>query len=367
MKDLSGKIYYGLHFQPGVAEYKDNPKDDGSPLRIYINSETAKNMDITFPGRPVFVRHKDDMTEEDFQDSDGYVVESFFNKSDGNHWAKFIITTEGGENAIQDGWKLSNAYYRKKQAGPGRCNGVDYDVEVMEGEYEHLAMVRDPRYEQSIVLTPDAFKEYNLQKEQELLKLSNEKDKNPIINNKKGEAGMLNFFKKEKVENSAELENTMVMLPRSNKSISITDLVQNADEEEMKKDEPKSANGGDTVKVGEEEMSVNELVEKYENMKKKSKNEDDDKGDKKKSENEDDDKDDKKKSMENEDEDDKKKSENKKSKNSADEVDGIVEPKVDNANFDKINNAADNAPKVQNTIEMSDDKMARGQSRYGSN
>ena len=65
-------------------------------------------------------------------------------------------------------------------SGSGVCHGVDYDNEVTDGEYEHLALVEDPRYEDSIILTPDEFKAYNLEKENELSMLTNSKSKNII-------------------------------------------------------------------------------------------------------------------------------------------------------------------------------------------
>jgi hypothetical protein len=370
MKDLSGKIYYGLHFQQGVAEYKDIPKEDGSPLRIFVNSETARKMDPSFAGKPIFVKHRNEVNEEEFGKAVGYVVESFFNKADGNHWAKFIITKEDGEQAIRNGWALSNAYYRNKEAVGGRWHGVDYDTQVVEGQYEHLAIVNDPRYEESKIMTPEQFKAYNSEKENELLKLANSKNEKK---EKKEKKGMLHIFKKEKVENSADLENTMVTLPRSGKDMSITELVKNADEEEMKKGEEKMANGTDMVECSGKKMSVNELKEMYENMCKKSKNDDgkmaeesksdalgNEDDDEKKHENMDDEKDHKndesakEKSMENEDEEEKKtENKGKKSKNSS------------GGNFEALKNAPQSQPqKLSNGFGF--DGVSRGKSRYGS-
>lgn len=362
-----GKVFYGLHFAQGVAEYKDMPQEGGKPLRIFINSDTAKKMDATFPGRPVFVHHKENMTTEDFKEADGYVVESFFNKADGNHWAKFIVTSEKGEEALKNGWKLSNAYFKMKQLGSGKWHGVEYDREIVEGEYEHLAIVDNPRYEESEVLTPEDFKAYNSEKESELIKLSNSKDKKPL----KEKKGMLSIFKREKVENSGDLEGAEVLLPRCGKTVSIMDLVANADKDEM---EGKAVNGDDLVDVGDKKMSVNELVEAYkaknsedEEAKKKAENEEAEEA-KKKAENEEAEKekeanmgDDEKKAMENEKEEEaKKKAENEEAEEE--------KKKAENAMFNSLKGAED--AKISNStkiIETSESKIARGVSRYGSN
>ena len=179
--------FYGLHMAPGVAEYKDETTNNGQPYRIFIGEDVIKNMDSTFEGRPVYVRHVDQVNMDKLQhEADGYVVKSFFNARDGKHWVEFIVVSDKGHEAIRSGWKLSNAYIPKSFAGSGLWHGVEYVKEVMDGEYEHLALVPNPRYEESIILTPDEFKNYNNEKELELQKLSNSSNKE--------KKGMFNFF-----------------------------------------------------------------------------------------------------------------------------------------------------------------------------
>lgn len=268
------KIFYGLHMAPGVAEYKEN----GDSYRIFVDEPTIKNMDSTFTGKPLVVEHIDEVSPDNVEEiADGYVIESFYNKADGKHWAKFLVISDRAHQAIQQGWKLSNAYVPKSFSGGGLWHGVEYLKEVTAGEYEHLAIVPNPRYEESIILTPEQFKQYNQEKEQELLKVANSKES-------KGIKTMFNLFKKTKIENK-ELEETMVKLPKSEKEISIAEIINMMDEYESKKNEEKEketevhvdidshkgepekeeimANGDHKVMVGEHKMSVNELVEKH--------------------------------------------------------------------------------------------------------
>ena len=135
-----GKIYYGLHFYPGVAEYAEPGRE---PFRVFLNEDTIRSMDPTFAGRPVFVRHVGEVSE-DIQElkkqADGWVIESFFNEADGKHWVKFITTSEEADDAIGRGWTLSNAYFQTKLGEGGLWNGVSYQNQIIAAEYEHLAL-----------------------------------------------------------------------------------------------------------------------------------------------------------------------------------------------------------------------------------
>lgn len=250
------KVYFGLHMAEGVAEYREDGQD---PYRICINENTLKDMDATFRGRPVYVRHVEDVNLDTLQtDADGYVVRSFFNQADGKHWVEFLVVSDRGHEAVRNGWRLSNAYKPKGFAGGGQWHGVDYQKEITKGEYEHLAIVPNPRYEESKILTPEQFKLYNSDKELELLRIANSKGE---------KMSPLSFFKKTKVENAGDFENTTVILPQSKVEKTIAQLVNEADGQLMEKEKsPQMANGDHRVKVGEEEMSLNDLLAKHAHM-----------------------------------------------------------------------------------------------------
>lgn len=245
------QLFFGMHFVPGCAEYAEAGKE---PYRIFLNEETIKGMDASFQGRPVYVKHVNEVNLENIQEADGYVVRSFYNPTDGKHWAEFLVVSDKGHEAIRSGWRLSNAYIPKEFAGGGLWNGITYQKEVTRGEYEHLAIVPNPRYDESIILTPAQFKEYNEKKELEIKRLANSK----------GEKSVLNLFKKTKVENAADLEQTIVSLPLSGIDMSVMQVVNELD---AIKNMHGYANGDHMVKVGEEEMSVNQLIKAHGKMK----------------------------------------------------------------------------------------------------
>jgi hypothetical protein len=255
------EVFYGLHMVEGTAEYQEPGKD---PYRIYISGDTIKNMNPSFKGKPVFVGHVDVIEMEDLQEkADGWVVRSFFNAVDGKNWVEFLAISDAAKEAIKNkGWKLSNAYIPKQFNQGGENHGVSYSREVIDGEYEHLAIVEDPRYEESIILTPEQFKQYNEDKTQELTRLANSKEKEKKMG--------LKFWERKKVENTkdVDLDSLMVELPLSKSEIEVGKLVNAFDKALSEKviNMHGYANGDHAVKVGDEEMSVNQLVKKFNKM-----------------------------------------------------------------------------------------------------
>lgn len=352
-----GDVFYGFHFAEGLAEYRDGD----TPFRLFINESTAKEMDPTFPGRPVYLLHVDEVVVSELGNGkeDGWVAESFFNKSDGRHWVKFIVISDRAKEAIRTKkWKLSNAYKVKEFRGAGQWHGIDYQKEVARAEYEHLAIVPNPRYDEPGmgILTPDEFKAYNAEKELDLARLTNAKEE---------KVSMFKFFNQKPVENAADLESMVVELPKAKKKVSLADIINDADMAMMSGG---YANGDHKVKVGEEEMTVNELVDRHMKLKssmaegEKLKENDDSEADMdaKKAEKMGEGEGPAAKNDEDEEMEKKEKSKEKKDDTKKNAKTG------DRAHFDKLKNAHETTQNAE-VVELSLDKMARGKSRYGSN
>ncbi len=273
LENSKGERFYGMHFYPGVAEYSEPGKDS---YRVFLNEDTIRKMDSSFEGKPVYVHHVDGVTQklDDLRgEVDGWVVRSFYNAADGKHWCEFLVVSEKGLKAIRGGMRLSNAYFQKSAIEKkGQWNGVSYAKEITNGEYEHLAIVPNPRYEESVVMTPDQFKKYNEDKHLELSRLTN--------SHQEGESVMkLSIFKREKVENSVDLAATFVSLPKSKRELTIAQMAEELDYD----GKAPIANASHLVKVGEETHSVSDLValvaaqkEEIETLKNAKKNKEDD-------------------------------------------------------------------------------------------
>src|SRR5580698_5188714 len=239
IQNTAGKIYYGIHFYPGLAQYQDSPEQE--PYRVYLNEDTLRSMDPTFAGKPIFVEHVDDVTPNINKlrsEADGWVIESFYNAADGKHWVKFIVVSEEGERAIRRGMKLSNAYVPKSFKDGGLWNGIPYSKEILSAEYEHLAIVENPRYEESVIMTPDEFKLHNEQQVLELKKVANSKGATKM---------KFNFFKKTRVENAIDPDLQLV-LPKSGKSVSLQKLINDAYEKDQDPAMEKHDEAGESAK-----------------------------------------------------------------------------------------------------------------------
>lgn len=248
MKKISDfpKRYYGLHFSPGVVEYP------GLGKRVFISPEVSKEMDPSFSGKPLFVQHRDDYEVETLPaESDGVVVKSFYNMYDGNHWVEFLTISDEADQKIKEGWLLSNSYKAQVDNVGGESKNVSYDHAVSSAIYHHMALVKKPRYENSVIYSPEEFKAYNDKLKAQLEHLQNSKEEDSIM-----------FFKKTKAENSDALKDMSVVLPKSKVEKTVMQLINEADETEASKSESKKATDDMLVTWGEEEVTVGQLKAK---------------------------------------------------------------------------------------------------------
>ena len=249
------KVFYCKHITSGVCAYADET--------ILIGEEALKEMDKTFAGKPIYVNHQPVNLENLQEEADGYVAESFYLPEDGSHWAKIIIISDKGHEALRKGWKVSNAYIPDEFGVGGEWHNIPYNREVMKAHYTHLALVDNPRYEEAVVLTPEDFKMYKEEKQAQLKALENNKEP-------KGEGKTMKWklFKKTEVTNSDDLSKVMVELSDGS-AVSIGEMVNSVEEKLKAEEEKKDACHNEdvlekVVKVNGEEMSVADLVKAYE-------------------------------------------------------------------------------------------------------
>ena len=348
------KVFYCKHMQPGTAKYEDET--------ILVDHRGMVNLLKTGVGKPVYINHQNVSLKDIKSQADGYITDSFYNELDGWGWFKFLAIDDKAHKAIDEGWAVSNAYAPTEFGPGGTKNNCKYDREVINGEFTHLAIVPDPRYEGAKIFSPDEFKNYQENLKSKLSELQN--------SNSKGSA-IMKFFKFKKEEVSTIDADTMAELPDGT-TVKVSEMVNALTAEKQNKKQ--------MVNVAGEEMPLDELVNKYcklNKKEKKNKSEDDSfaeakDGDEDEVDETDDEVGDDKKNKkmkknvkknvkknekeEDEDED----AEKKEKKNSTKEV--------DNTYFDELRNAhlkaqqAEKAPLVVTSI----DQIARGKKRYGS-
>lgn len=358
-------FYYARHMRPGLA--KGGGRDRSEVMKVDL--EAIKKMIPSGNGIPVYIDHQDVDIDTMKEEACGYVTESFL-ESDGWAWFKIMIIDEAAHDKIASGWSVSNAYIPSEKAAGGTMHNCEYDVEILDGKFTHLALVANPRYEEACIMSQDEFKAYREKQRMQMEQLKNSKEP----------SAMFKFFqnKKQEITNAADLTEDAYIVIEGQK-VSMKDLIKNtkekmknekdgdeddADKEtkkEEKEDEKKnkksvkknSDDEGDddemenseaTFDVDGEEVSLNALKKSYSNaMKKNEKKNEKERRTKGDEEDEGDDADEEDKEKLN------KKGEKRNSKD----------------HFDDIRNANEmGVTKI--VIETSMDKVKRGQQRYGS-
>ncbi len=105
----------------------------------------------TFIRVPVIIDHKDNIAPED---ENGKIQNIWFSPEDGWYWCSGIITDDKAIKLIEEGYSVSCQYpiteYKENLEGKLH-NGNPYDKEILNGVFEHLAIVKNPRYEGAFI------------------------------------------------------------------------------------------------------------------------------------------------------------------------------------------------------------------------
>lgn len=157
---LRPKRYIGRFIQEGIMdfpEYNDN---------VYFDQDTLKTLTSKFNNIPLTIDHKDleDIGESRLdKEIVGYTVDVIFNDTgiitnkgikinkDNWIWSDFSIDNKKAVYLLDNGWKLSCSYRIKSDAGPGIYNGKFYDKKVLDIDVDHIAIVKNPKYKESVV------------------------------------------------------------------------------------------------------------------------------------------------------------------------------------------------------------------------
>ncbi len=105
----------------------------------------------TFIRVPVIIDHKDFINPDDIV---GKIQNIWFSTEDGWFWCSGIITDAEAIELIENGYSVSCQYpiteYKENLEGKLH-NGNPYDKEILNGVFEHLAIVKNPRYEGAFI------------------------------------------------------------------------------------------------------------------------------------------------------------------------------------------------------------------------
>lgn len=135
-----GRYFVSRFIEPGIAHY-DELGD------ILITKETLNKFIQTMVGAPVIIDHEDVTDKNVDKLRVGSVSKVWFNEMDGYFYCEGILTDPEAIDLVKNkGWNVSCAY--SFQSVPKEMhNGKKIDLEFVDGEFLHLAIVKNPRYE----------------------------------------------------------------------------------------------------------------------------------------------------------------------------------------------------------------------------
>lgn len=141
--EKEGRPFKARFLQAGLVKY-----DFGVCL---LEKETIDKFVNTFVSCPVIIDHKDNITEAD---KVGIINKVWFSPEDGWFWCSGIITDDEAIKLIEDGYNVSCQYAITEYVNNIKgelCNANPYDKEIKNGVFEHLAIVKKPRYGRAFI------------------------------------------------------------------------------------------------------------------------------------------------------------------------------------------------------------------------
>lgn len=330
------------HLEPGLVRYQD--LNDGKGATLLLRKETIDKMRPTFKGKPVVNEVHKNVEPEGFKngDHDGVVVDGYFDGADGQEWATFMAWDPlTQKNCMSNAYGTSCAYKPTKiDDTPGTWHNIPYDGEILDGEYTHLAIVANPRYEGARIL-------------------ANSKEDTQMIK--------LRFWKKD-VKNAADLD-AQAAVEIDGKQVKVLELVNAFKADEAKKaaaassEDLKNMADDTMIEIDGKEMPLKNLKDMYRNN---LKNADDEEKEKKKMAEEKKNAEDAK-AKEDKEKEERKNAEDAEKKKKEDEERKNAESKEDKEHFNSLKSAAalrgePAAPKIMTMRE----RVEEGARRYGS-
>ena len=339
-KNHKSKSYCCSFLQPGLAGY------DNETYKILLTDEGIMNFLHTYVGCPVYVHH---LGEEECNNKEVGYVSKAFKGADDWYYCDFVVFDKEAQGKLDDEkWLISCAYDIIRTNKGGKHNGIDYDSEVIDGVFDHLAIVPDPRYEDvqvlqnsgdKFMLRPMVLNSIKSIKDM-VSNSSKKKEDNSLLNPKLVNPKLINFA--EDVEVDGQPVKTADYMNMLNSAYG--EYVKNSKNDDDDDDNSKK-NKKNCFKKNDDDDD-----EDHKENRKNRKNDDDDDEDHKEN----------RKNRKNDDDDDEDHKENR--KNTKNEIDEKLINSIANAVITKLNNSN----KIQNSQDNSWLELAQGYKDYNS-
>jgi hypothetical protein len=142
---VESKTFDCKFIEPGIVSYRDV----GGSIEL-LRKETLDRCMASVVGTPLIVNHTRIDASNRMELEHGIIHDWNYNADDGWFYVKGSADTEEAKSRMRRGEKPSCGY-KVLALGPGGVyHGIKYDAEILELQFNHLAIVDRPRYEDAI-------------------------------------------------------------------------------------------------------------------------------------------------------------------------------------------------------------------------
>lgn len=154
------RAFKARHLEPGLVKYEELGEMDAKTgkrkdLVLLLRKEAIDKMRNSARGIPVVNWAHKDVSPDDFKKgkADGVVTGAVYNADDGWDWMEMLVWDPDTIKNCDRGFQVSCAYKPTDiDYTPGVYHNIPYDGEILNGVYEHIAVLPNPRYEKSMII-----------------------------------------------------------------------------------------------------------------------------------------------------------------------------------------------------------------------
>lgn len=145
-KKGKGRKFVSRFIEAGVAHYQEFGD-------ILITKETLDKFIHTMVGCPLIINHKEITDKNADKERVGVISNVWFNDNDGWYYCDGIIWDLQAIDLVKNqGWSVSCTYDFVSDNLEKTHNGKQISMEFIDGEFLHLALVNNPRYERANIV-----------------------------------------------------------------------------------------------------------------------------------------------------------------------------------------------------------------------
>lgn len=141
-----GRKFVSRFIEAGLAHYAEFGD-------ILITKETLDKFINSMVGCPVIIKHKNITDKNADKERVGVVSNVWYDDKDGWFYCDGIIWDKQAIDLVKNqGWNVSCTYDFETDNKKGMYHGKEYDMQFTNGEFLHLALVDNPRYERANIV-----------------------------------------------------------------------------------------------------------------------------------------------------------------------------------------------------------------------